>query len=251
MKSILSAGLVGWPVSHSLSPFIHSLFLKHSGLKGTYKLFPVQPACLAESVAHLMSRNFSGLNVTIPHKKAALKLCGSLSIDASAAGAVNTLVFENGIVRGFNTDVTGFRAMAVSLQAPFYVLGTGGASAAVSVALNNCRPVILSRGEEIPCSDRHLCGTVVNATPLGWRDDDIFPFDIPEGFCFADMNYNPNWIWRNSLCGKARVITGEQMLVEQAAESFRLWTGYTPEEDVKMEILERISENLHENRNYP
>jgi len=251
MKSILTAGLAGWPVMHSLSPFIHTLFLQHFGQNGTYRLFPVKPDCLAELITELNKRNYTGLNITIPHKKTALKLCDSLSGDATEAGAVNTLVFEKGCIRGFNTDVTGFRAAAAELQAPFFVLGTGGASMAVSAAMGSSLTTFLSRGEEIPLKAVSLCGTVVNATPLGWCDEDIFPFEIPEGWCFADLNYNPGWKWRNLQTGRVKVVTGESMLVEQAAESFRLWTGYTPGEELKKEIIAKIREKLHENRDYP
>lgn len=246
MTGEFRAGLLGWPVSHSLSPLIHSIFLKHSGIKGSYRLFPVEPSLLPALVSELGSRKFTGLNVTIPHKIAVMKVCDTLSPGAESAGAVNTLVFEPGCLRGYNTDIPGFRIMTRNLPTPFFVLGRGGAAAAVSVVLDRSDVVFLSRGEVISETNRPARATVVNATPLGWNNDDVFPFDIPEGWSFADLNYNPYWSWRNSLL--STVVTGEKMLVEQAAESFRLWTGYTPGEQLKARVLERVREKLHENK---
>ncbi len=249
MSGAFRAGLVGWPVSHSLSPAIHSLFMRHFGVDGTYELYPVEPGNLTAFVTGPGSGRFTGLNITVPHKIAAMKLCDSLSPSAESAGAVNTLVFEPEGLRGCNTDITGFRAMTRDLPTPFFVMGRGGAAAAVSAAINSSEVILLARGEVIPEANRPAMATVVNATPLGWNDDDVFPFEIPEGWCFADLNYNPCWRWRNRL--NTRVITGEKMLVEQAAESFRLWTGYTPGEDLKRKTLERIRGKLHEDRNNP
>ena len=240
------AGLLGWPVSHSLSPAIHSFFLQHFEIEGTYGLYPAEPEKLATFVTELGRMHFTGLNVTVPHKIAAMKLCSSLSASAESAGAVNTLVFGSEGIRGYNTDIIGFRAMIRDLPPPFFVLGRGGAAAAAFAALNSLEVILLARGDAIPETNRSAPGTVVNAAPLGWKDDDVFPLDIPEGWCFADLNYNPGWKWRN--CLSTQVITGEKMLVEQAAESFRLWTGYTPGEKLKTEVLERIRKKLHENK---
>jgi len=238
------AGLLGWPVSHSFSPLIHSSFLHHFRIQGTYELFPVQRSELSGLLIQLTGREFTGLNVTVPHKKSVMGICDSLSPEAESAGAVNTLVFEPGNLKGCNTDIAGFLSMIHGLHAPFYVLGTGGAAGALSVALKGSDVVFMPRGSGIPKVNRPARATVVNATPLGWKDEDVFPFSIPPGWSFVDLNYNPHWKWRNNL--QSCVITGEKMLVEQAAESFRLWTGYTPGKELKARVLERIREKLHE-----
>lgn len=241
------AGLLGWPVSHSLSPVIHSMFLRYFRIEGTYELFPVEYDELPVLLARLGRRNFTGLNVTVPHKRSAMKICDSLSPEAESAGAVNTLVFEPGDLRGYNTDIAGFKMMICDLPRPFYVLGTGGAAGAISAALKVSDVVFVARGGVISKVNRPARATVVNATPLGWNDEDIFPFPVPSGWSFVDLNYNPHWRWRNSL--KSHVITGENMLVEQAAESFRLWTGHTPGEKLKNRVLERVREKLNEDKN--
>ncbi|MCK5787059.1 MAG: hypothetical protein KAH54_10955 [Candidatus Sabulitectum sp.] len=238
------AGLLGWPLVHSLSPVIHDIFMQHYRMDGSYRLFPVESANLLTMVADLKGKGFTGLNVTVPHKIAVGKLCATLSPEAEAAGAVNTMVFKDGIVRGYNTDVAGFRVMAATLPSPLFVVGKGGVAGAVRVALKSSEVTFLGRGEIIPETDRPARATVVNATRIGWNDTDIFPLDIPSGWSFADLNYNPRWLWRNSL--SSPVVTGERMLVEQAAESFRLWTGHTPDEELKTMVLERIRETLHE-----
>ena len=246
MTSLLKAGLVGWPVAHSMSPVIHSLFMEEAGIQGEYRLFPVIPEDLLAVIHDLRDEGFTGLNVTVPHKKAVIDLCSLLSEEAAISGAVNTLLFHGEGIEGFNTDVQGFKALSRELPSPFMVLGKGGAAMAVSTAAGpgNCR--LLHRGEEIPRASNGYRGTIVNATPLGWNDGDPFPLDIPAGWSFADLNYNPGWQWRNSLeTSGVRVITGERMLVEQAACSFALWTGYTPEEELKARALEIIKAELH------
>lgn len=242
----LLAGLIGWPVAHSLSPMIHTYFMQHYRITGSYKLYPVAGENLLATVTELVKGGFTGLNVTVPHKIAAISLCNSLAPSAESAAAVNTLLFQDGNVRGFNTDVAGFAAMVAGFPRPFYILGSGGAAAAVSAALSDDEVFFLKRGEKLPPANRPASATVVNATPLGWKDDDIFPFRIPDGWYFADLNYNPHWKWRNDL--GIPVITGEKMLVEQAAGSFGLWTGHLPDDQLKRRILERIKEELNANK---
>ena len=243
----LRAGLLGWPLSHSLSPVIHDIFMQHYRMDGSYGLFPVESVNLPTTVADLERKGYTGLNVTVPHKIAVGKLCTTLSPEAEEAGAVNTLVFKNGTVGGHNTDIAGFRAMAIVLPPPFFVVGKGGAAQAVRVALEGSEVTLLGRGESIPETDRPARATVVNATRIGWNDTDVFPLKIPTDWSFADLNYNPSWHWRNSL--SSPVVTGERMLVEQAAESFRLWTGHTPDGELKKKVLERIRKTLHEKQN--
>ncbi|MCD6588352.1 MAG: hypothetical protein J7K88_07360, partial [Candidatus Fermentibacteraceae bacterium] len=243
MGTEFRGGLVGWPVSHSLSPEIHSMFLEYFGIKGSYSLFPVKPENLKPFLEDSGNGRFAGLNVTLPHKSAAAMLCNSLSPEAQRTAAVNTLVFGDGGVRGYNTDIAGFKTFSADLPSPFFVVGSGGAAAAVSDALEATDYFVLKRGDVILPENRPAVATVVNATPLGWNDDDLFPFEIPDGWFFADLNYNPRWNWRNSLLSPVR--TGEKMLVEQAAESFRLWTGFTPGGQLKLKVLERIREKLH------
>ena len=106
-------GLTGFPLSHSLSPKLHNAALMAAGLKGSYSLFPVDPA-RPDELAHLLGRvrsgEIHGLNVTIPHKQAVIPLLDELSETAKAIGAVNTIYAQNGRLIGDNTDAAGFWA---------------------------------------------------------------------------------------------------------------------------------------------
>lgn len=104
------AGVIGWPVSHSRSPALHNHWLARHGIDGAYVPLPVAPGDLAVAVAGLRAAGFRGLNVTIPHKQAVAALCDVLEPSARRAGAVNTIVFENGRTIGSNTDGAGFMA---------------------------------------------------------------------------------------------------------------------------------------------
>jgi shikimate dehydrogenase len=110
---MLTLGLTGFPLSHSLSPKLHNAALTAAGLEGSYSLFPVDPAH-SDELAHLLGRvrsgEIHGLNVTIPHKQAVIPLLDELSETASAIGAVNTIYAKNGRLIGDNTDAAGFWA---------------------------------------------------------------------------------------------------------------------------------------------
>lgn len=249
MNTSLKAGLVGWPVAHSMSPVIQRVFMKAAGIPGEYFLYSVEPFDLPRIVHEKAAEGFNGLNVTIPHKRAVIGLCSFLSPSAEKVGAVNTLVFGEEGIEGHNTDAEGFSMIAGILPAPFFIIGRGGAALAVqaAVASSDSDCILLGRGESIPAERLGSRGTIVNATPLGWNDSDGFPVEIPSGWTFADLNYNPGWEWRNAASRRGiSVITGERMLVEQAACSFALWTGYTPSEEQRLDALEKIKAELNE-----
>lgn len=144
-------GVIGWPVAHSHSPVMQNAALAALGLDWVYGAFPVAPEALAQAVAGARALGFVGLNVTVPHKVAALQLCRPDAL-AERVGAVNTLVFPaapGDETRGLNTDVHGFRRLVAEaglfagggtrgqgrLRAA--LLGAGGAARAVAVALGD------------------------------------------------------------------------------------------------------------------
>lgn len=246
-------GLVGWPLARSLSPAIHAALLAEAGLDGSYEAIPVEPESLGAELGRLLEEGFSGLNVTFPHKTAAARSCTSLDADAEATGAVNTLTAEDGGWAGGNTDVEGFaRAfVATGFPPPLLIVGAGGAGRAAARAADLLEVEHLCFGrtpgrgvaslaglpEEILRIRR---GTIVNATTLGWSDDDPFPAPavLPAGFAFMDLNYNPGWRYREALAGSgAGVATGERMLAAQAALSFRRWTGVAVPEEAALAAM--------------
>ena len=102
------AGVMGWPVEHSLSPHIHRYWLRHYGIAGDYLLIPVRPEEFGAKARGLWDDGFVGANVTVPHKLAALEAADEVSAVARRIGAVNTLYYRDSRLIGTNTDGTGF-----------------------------------------------------------------------------------------------------------------------------------------------
>jgi shikimate dehydrogenase len=148
---MIRTGLVGYPLSHSLSPRIHAAAFKASGLDGEYRLFPVKPdggITLEEMTRQLRRGALQGLNVTIPYKQTIIPFVDALTPSAQAIGAVNTLYMQNGQLIGHNTDVLGFLAdlvkffsickakyLAEPVSKKAIVMGAGGAARAVVYGL--------------------------------------------------------------------------------------------------------------------
>ncbi|MBK1637520.1 shikimate dehydrogenase [Rhodothalassium salexigens] len=137
------AGVIGWPVAHSLSPRLHGFWLDRAGIDGFYVPMAVAPERLGAALAGLPALGFRGVNVTVPHKQAVFDALDRVTPVARRAGAVNTVtVGEDGTLEGTNTDVAGFlghlRQAAPVWQAdaaPAVILGAGGAARAAAVAL--------------------------------------------------------------------------------------------------------------------
>lgn len=243
-------GLTGWPLEQSLSPLIHSEFLKSCNLHGKYELYPLMPELFVNEAFILLKTGITGLSITYPHKTAAYRICDEIVGDAAAIGAINTIHRIDGVTYGYNTDTFGFRHLLslLSPPEPFFIVGAGGVALAIDMVLSSdgAESFVFSRNpeewrgnsparklDEIESTilNTEDC-TVINATTLGWMNDDSFPVDaesLKDRF-FIDLNYNRLWRWRNLLQTiSSRVFTGESMLVYQAAESFRIWTGIMPE----------------------
>ncbi len=254
-----SFGLIGWPLEFSLSPVIHAEFFRSTGITGKYTPYPVNPEGMEELVFELLRLGITGLNVTYPHKGKAARICDRLENYAADLQLINTISKTDGKLTGYNTDVYGFDHYIDScgLPEPFFIIGSGGAARAADYVLNArhlqygvfCRNSHAWNGFASPVSLNELAhslmnadtGTVVNATTIGWRDDDSFPLakEHLEGRYFADMNYNASWHWRNNLSNYGvNVLTGETMLVHQAARSFEIWTGVLPRTDIVLEKLQ-------------
>ncbi len=248
-RPALRLGLVGWPVEHSLSPMIHRIFMRSQRIEGSYKAIAVHPDRAGVALRRLWMHGMDGLNVTAPCKLAALHACSALAPTARRAGATNTLTRSDSGWEGHNTDIAGFEAMVSRTGAsdPFLVAGCGGGARAVAAFCLQARrefflfcrrpeaydgpggALPLGRLEGYMDSEG---GTLVNATPLGWRPDDPMPVP-PEalaGKVLLDLNYSPRWEWRSRAAESALdTLTGDVMLVHQAAESFLIWTGRRPD----------------------
>ena len=145
MKKKLNAGVVGWPVKHSISPILHRFWLEENNVNGDYVLFTVMPNDFESFMRNLPHENIKGLNITLPYKQEALKFCDRIDAAAKRAGAVNTIVIDhNRKLLGTNTDIYGFVQNLKSRfprwssnSAPVAVIGSGGAARAVIIGLQD------------------------------------------------------------------------------------------------------------------
>ena len=160
-------GLIGWPVTHSLSPRMHNAAFAELGLDWAYVPLPVQPDDVEQALKGLAALNFVGANVTVPHKQAVIRYMDELSDAARITGAVNTIQLKEGKFEGYNTDAIGFlnalqeagcnpKGMRVA------VLGAGGAARAVVFALARAGAdsiIVLNRtaerGDQFRCETLH------------------------------------------------------------------------------------------------
>lgn len=253
--------ILGYPVSHSASPHMHNRAFAAAGLNSVYVPIAVPPAEL-EDFLRLYVREcrldwrFCGASITVPHKVAILKLLDWVDPIAARVGAVNTLVVTDSGLKGYNTDVEGallplrrrrsLRGLRVS------VLGAGGAARAVVAGLvdEGARVTIYARN---PAQSQRLCeefgaefgifaevgvrgsDVLINTTPLGMRGwlPDSLPIDTQylKGFGLVyDLVYNPErtpLLEAAEACG-IETLGGVEMLVAQAGEQYRLWTGLEP-----------------------
>jgi shikimate dehydrogenase len=213
--------LLGHPVGHSLSPRMHNAAFAACRLDWHYSAFDVED--IAVAVAALRTLGFEGANVTIPHKRAVVALC-----DEADSEAVNTLVFRDGRVLGFNTDteiLAGINSTSACL------IGAGGAAHALAAALPADTRSYTRSGAWPP--DAEGCDLIVNATPVR---DELLVQPRP-GQVVVDLAYSIDDHADTALVAAARaagceVIDGREALVRQGAKSFELWTGVDAPVDV-------------------
>ena len=213
--------LLGHPVEHSLSPRMQNAAFATLGLDWYYEALDVEDVVAA--VADLQARGFAGANVTIPHKQAVVAAC-----DEAEGEAVNTVVFRDGRVLGFNTD----KEILAGIDATrACVIGAGGAALALAPGLPADTRVFTRRGSWPP--DPEGCDLIVNATPV--RNELLV--DPHAGQTIVDLAYSIHDLGDTVLVTAARaagcvVIDGREALVRQGAKSFELWTGVAAPVDV-------------------
>lgn len=248
----MKAGVAGWPVDHSLSPLMMEAWLADAGLAGSYERIAASPDTFAAAMMRLREAGYAGVNVTLPHKEAALALAGNASAAARAAGAANVLVFRKDGLFADNTDIDGIRAALAEggWQAgdrPAVLVGAGGAaraafhvlkSAGVAIRLINRTPAraeALSQALQYPAdifsfdqADAALdgAGLIINATSLGMRGQAALKLPLSRlapGALVFDMVYIP---LETPLLAQARAlevktVDGLSMLIGQARPAFR------------------------------
>lgn len=243
-------GVVGYPVAHSLSPTMHNTGFSESGLNAIYLAFETKD--IEGCIQAMRVLNIRGMSVTLPHKSSVIPLLDEVDGLAERIGAVNTVVNEDGHLKGYNTDAVGaLRALEEKIELSgkgCLMVGAGGAAQAIGFILREKGVKLkvtnrsIKRGESLahsldcpfipldalkePMADLLIQTTSVGMSP---REDECL---VPEQILSRDMVvmdiiYNPLETALLSLA-KARgcvTINGLRMFVHQGAEQFRLWTG--------------------------
>jgi shikimate dehydrogenase len=223
-------GLIGDPVSGSLSPRMQNAAFAARGLDWAYVPLQVEQAALGEAVAGLVALRFAGANVTTPHKTGVIPFCHELDESAERAGSVNTLVISGGRVIGSSTDA---EALDEVEAANAVVIGGGGAAAAWVAALEARgapAEIFARRGKWPPRTDD--ADLVVHATPV----KDELLFEPRPGQTLIELAYFPDGRdTAHTAAARAagtRVIDGLEVLARQGAASFERWTGVPAPLDV-------------------
>jgi len=272
-------GLFGENIGSSLSPDIHNYLANVMGDKYHYFLFDLKANNLKKAVDSIKILNIRGVNVTIPYKKEVIKYLDKVDEKVDKIGAVNTIINEEGILIGKNTDVDGFDEMVYNKGINFadkkvVLIGAGGAARAVIYYLTEQSPKevnivnrtlrrtevlkevfnddienlnIAELGSENSNEKIEEADIIINATPLGManRFADKSPVkaeQINEKQTLIDLVYNPR-ITKFLQIGKkkkARIVSGIEMLIFQAVKSFEIWTNSLVEYHVVKELINNL-----------
>lgn len=264
-QSSPSAGVIGWPLTHTRSPVLHGYWLKKYSLAGSYARIAIAPENFAAEFRNLGRLGYVGVNVTIPYKESALRQCDELDANAARLGAVNTIVIRNGRFYGSNTDGFGFmenlRNGAPDWspgKGPAIILGAGGAARAVVAALQDAHVPLIKifnrsrdRAQSIASDlggdilagdwkDRSEAlldaNLLVNCSSLGMRDQpplEIALDHLPVQALVNDIVYTPlqTDLLRAAQARGNRCVDGLGMLLHQARPGFAAWFGVMPEVD--------------------
>ncbi|MCA1412906.1 shikimate dehydrogenase [Bradyrhizobium sp. NBAIM20] len=269
----LLTGLIGAPIAHSASPAMHERAAEALGLRGHYQLIEVAGADAAglrlmlEGVRRL---GFAGVNVTYPYKEAVVPLLDALAPGAASMGAVNTVVVRDGRLTGHNTDTTGFARAVTPLLAPsgnaIALIGAGGVGKAIAFALTSqemadirifdseparaekLAAMLAPRGARVAASvEDALEGAtgLVNGTPVGMLPNRDTP--VPAGLLRADLwvadaVYSPliTPLLAAAREKGAKIMTGRDLAIYQAADAFELFTGLAPSTEIMGEAFDAV-----------
>jgi shikimate dehydrogenase len=273
-------GIIGHNISYTLSPAMHTEAIRALHLPYTYGVFDVTSGMLPGLLAAMKKEHCRGANVTIPHKQSVIPLLDTLSAEARVLGAVNTIVNNNGILEGENTDVDGVRASLATHASAIrggniVVLGAGGASRAVLYAVAGFAPLSImvhnrnvERAQQLIETFQDVCpavhfsvipsalltraveeaAVVINTTAVGMKGD-AAAMPVPDLVRFSshqiifDIIYTPleTALLRKAASEGAATINGVEMFVQQGARAFALWTGLPfPADQARERVLREL-----------
>ncbi|MGX1317812.1 shikimate dehydrogenase [Bradyrhizobium sp. USDA 377] len=270
----LLTGLIGAPIAHSASPAMHERAAEALGLRGHYQLIEVagaDAAGLAMMLEGVRRLGFAGVNVTFPYKEAVVPLLDELAPAAATMAAVNTVVVRDGRLIGHNTDTTGFaRAVAPLLASSgnaVAVIGTGGVGKAIAFALASLEVADLRIFDSEPARAEKLAALLakhggarvarsvedalhgatglINGTPVGMlpnRDTPVAASLLRENLWVADAVYSPliTPLLAAAKAKGAKIMTGRELAIYQAADAFELFTGLAPSTEVMGEAFDEV-----------
>jgi len=275
--------VIGDPISHSMSPFMHTKWFAEQGLDASYIPIQVKKEQLVRAISSLRVLGASGWNVTIPHKEAIIPYLDHLDESARSMGAVNTVVVEDdGSLTGYNTDGAGFVqsleeeiGVLLKQQSPILIIGAGGAARGISFALKShgytnisCANRTFESAEKLIHDIKgtkaytleeaeNLMGSfqiLIQTTSAGMKNSSIatplsLKFLKPSAIV-ADIVYNPllTPFLLEAKEQRARTVTGLGMFVHQGSLSFQKWTTHRPNTERMMKELERLLGGQHVNR---
>ena len=253
--------VIGNPVEHSLSPKLHSYWIKKYNIDAVYEKKKLNSDNLKELILEIRKKKIYGANVTVPFKKEIITYLDKLSSEAKSTQSVNTLYLDNDKVIGHNTDIDGFK-MAIE-QTKFllankkiFILGAGGVVPSIIYALkkmNVSQITISNRTKNKAENLKNLFNDIkivnwgeitdfdmiINATSLGLNKNDMIDIDLPKfdkGKLFYDVIYNPketNFL-KNAKIYKNYTENGKKMFIYQAALAFKIWHDVDP--DINEEV---------------
>lgn len=282
MDKIISSqqqyGLIGFPVKHSFSGFMHNAAFSALKMDASYELFEVKPEELKGFLSTLAQKNIYGLNVTIPHKEKVIEFLDKQSFEVREIGTANTIrVTGEGKLEGFNTDYSGFCRHIEELRIHIHkvaLLGAGGAAKAIAVAIAlavagkgkielaiydidrersfalaqrltlmkpGCIAYAVDKIEDLKIKDKDI---LINATPIGMEEEDpclVKEEMLHQNLFVYDLIYNPPQTKLLTLAKNRglRWSNGLMMLLYQGALAFKLWTQREAPEKIMLEALQK------------
>ena len=270
-------GIFGYPISHTLSPAMHNAVIKALGLDMVYLPFEVKPPNLKEAINGIKSLGIIGVNITIPHKESVIRFLDDISEEARLVGAVNTIVYKDRKLVGYNTDGSGYMA-SLKEELGFnpkskriIIIGAGGAARGILAALATQKPKSITvanrtlsravslikafkgkfrdtRFEAIDLDNNMLkmsfnsVDLLINTTSVGMKQSKALKIPLetlPKIAIVSDIIYNPLETLLLKKAKKLGLTThgGLGMLVHQGARSFKLWTGM----DAPMNVMRKAA----------